>query len=637
MKRYLLLITLVFLGMYPSYAEILYPVSTISETLKKDAHAVIRLHETIFTIKSVGEAIERTHYVITILDEQGEAMARNFQYYDKMNRITEFDGILYDALGSKVKTLKKTDIRDISAADGFSLYTDMKFKIASFTYAQYPYTVEFTSEVVTTNLMYYPQWFPQNDEEVSLEKATLTVLCPKNITLRYKEQKMSSPAQVQTTGEVSTYKWTLENLPALTDEPNAPSNNEIISGVYLSPSDFEVSGYKGNMTSWENLGRFQSTLLAGRDELPENVKQQITQITAKETNKIDKIKKVYEYLQANTRYVSIQMGIGGWQPFDAKTVAQNGYGDCKALSNYTKAMLKAIGIESYYTIIGAGSTQSDLLIDFSSRVNFNHAILCVPVEKDTIWLECTSQTNPFGYQGSFTGNRHALLITPDGGKLVKTTQYTAKDNLASRKVLINLDVNGDANVEALSTYYGEQQEDLSYILNTKNQEEQKKALYKKINVPSYEINQFSLTEKKARIPSVTEKLSLTVRKCGSKSGTRMFITPNVMNASSYIPPKTENRKNEIVLRMAYQDIDTVVYQLPKGYGIEFVPETIKIESKFGTYQSSLQTKEGEITYIRSVTVNRGKYPASAYNEWVDFRKKIVKADKTQMVLVNKGS
>jgi transglutaminase-like putative cysteine protease len=165
--------------------------------------------------------------------------------------------------------------------------------------------------------------------------------------------------------------------------------------IYLASSEFEMAGYKGNMNTWENLGKFMQDLRGGRDQLPADIKQKVHELTDKEPDPNKKVAKLYEFMQQNTRYVSIQLGIGGLQPFDATYVATKRYGDCKALSNYMSALLKEIGVPSYYTLVKSGEGNTFFVPDFPSD-QFDHVILCVPLKKDTMWLECTDQTLPAG-------------------------------------------------------------------------------------------------------------------------------------------------------------------------------------------------------------------------------------------------
>jgi hypothetical protein len=126
---------------------------------------------------------------------------------------------------------------------------------------------------------------------------------------------------------------------------------------------------------------------------------------------------------------------------------------------------------------------------------------------------------------------------------------------------------------------------------------------------------------------------LAVRKCASKSGSRIFLTPNLMSVESGVPPAFDKpRINEVELINAYTKTDTVMYILPKNVSVEFTPEIIKFDSKFGSYYADTQVKNGKLLYIRKFVRNRGNFPATSYVELVDFYKKITKADRTQVVM-----
>ena len=615
------------------FAQNQWATDKIPADLKEKSHAVIRMSETFFTVKNIGEANEKNHIIVTILDEQGLRYASQVVFYNKLNKINNFEGILYDAKGEKIKRLKNADISDGSANSDGTLFSDNRYKYAEFKYANFPFTVEFSYETTSKNMLFYPTWFPQeNEENVSVESSLFKVKMPVGMELRYKTLNGMSNPNIEQLADGKTYTWGVKGQKVYENEMYAPKSILRGMGVLTAPSEFETEGYKGSAKTWKDLGDFDNLLAKDRDILPENVKQEVQQLVAGITDPVLKTKKIYEYLQAKTRYISIQLGIGGWQPFEAKQVATTGYGDCKALSNYTQALLKSVGIPSFYASIRAGASQQDIQADFPSQ-QFNHAILCVPIKSDTIWLECTSQENPFGYLGTFTSDRYALLATPDGGKLVRTPTYKAIDNQQIRKIEVNLADDGNATAEASTTYTGILQEDYASIKTQLSPEDQKKALYKTIEIPSFELNNFSIQEEKKRNPLATVKLSLAVRKCASKSGTRMFLSPNLMSVENSIPPVFEKpRVNEVELRNTYTETDSVTYVLPKNIQIEAKPEMTKFESKFGSYFADFQIKDGKLLYFRRFIRNKGKFPSTAYVEMIDFYKKIAKADKMQVVL-----
>src|SRR5260370_7940342 len=81
-------------------------------------------------------------------------------------------------------------------------------------------------------------------------------------------------------------------------------------------------------------------------------------------------------VQRDVRYVAMELGIGGYQPHPAVDVCTHHYGDCKDKATLMSAMLKEIGIESYYVVINSqrGAVTPEMPAHMGG---FNHAILAI--------------------------------------------------------------------------------------------------------------------------------------------------------------------------------------------------------------------------------------------------------------------
>ncbi len=625
---FLLFITPAFAG------DPVYPVSMIPEALKDNAHVVKRMEEVTVKIVDPGDVRVTTHYVLTVLDAEGDDYTAVVVGYDKLKELRYIKGTLYDATGIQIKKLKQSDIQDRSGVDDESLMTDNRYKIHSFYHKIYPYTVEYEIEERYNHSFYLPFWMPQESDAFSVEQSKLTVTAPKDYVLRYRGLNYKGGPVITNDGGNSTYTWEVKNMAAIPEEPFAPDWDKLTTAVTLAPAAFEMQQYKGAMSTWEEFGRFMYTLNQGRDQLPDGIKQTVHQLTDG-LSREEKITKLYKYLQEHTRYISIQLGIGGWQTFDANYVATKGYGDCKALSNYMCALLKEASIKASCALVYAGDDgKLETDAGFPSQ-SFNHVIVCVPGTKDSTWLECTSSTKSAGYLGKFTADRAVLVVDENGGKLVHTPVYTMEQNQQIRHINATITETGDMRLKVSTHYTGLQQDDLHDRLNMLTREKILERLKKVGYFSSYDVNGYECKEMRERLPAIDEQLEMSAHNYASVTGKRMFLEPNLMSKDGRRLAADTSRKFDIYLNAVYRDIDTVKITIPEGYTSEAVPAAVNLKSMFGTYTSKVTVEGNIITYTRSIDHKGGSYPAAAYPELEKFYNGVYKADRARMVLVKK--
>jgi hypothetical protein len=608
-------------------------VSNIPAELRKDANLVKR-HELLeITIKSPGKAIIKHKYAYTILNDYADDYADFSAYYSKFVTIEDIEGRLLDASGKELKKVKKKDISDVSSESGMTV-TDARLKLHSFNHRIYPYTVEYTAVLELNGMFSLPGWVPQNSPFMAVEQSTLVVKTPAGFDFRHKAYNYDKEPTVATNGDGKVYEWKAEQMKTQRPESMMPGWSRERAYVALAPNQFEIEGYKGTMNNWNEFGSFIYELIKNRDALPPAMATKVKQMVAGENDPYKKIQTLYKYLQDNTRYISIQLGIGGWQPIPAEKVAQNGYGDCKALTNYMAAMLREVGIPSKYALIHSGEAGLYTDPNFVSN-QFDHVILCVPMIKDTVWLECTSSILPAGYLGDFTYNRPSLLIDEKGGNLVFTPSYTKYENVQNRKIIAAVDEKGTLQAKAITLYSGLQQDALHGMVKTSPPDRILKVLRNRFDLPTYDIADYHYDEKAARIPTLTETINLTSNGFAQVSGKRIFILPNILSKSGMRLSKDSVRKFDIEIDFDYIDYDTVYIALPAGYEVETLPKPVQIKSDFGEYAATWTYESDQLIFTRSMQQNKGRYPPDNYGDLVQFFQTIYKADRNNVVMKKK--
>jgi hypothetical protein len=597
--------------------------------LYENADAIVKDHSAVYIQTDLNNATYKVTKIITILNKQGEDFGHFFTYGDKFTELRDFSGVIKNSSGATVKKIGKKDLTISSISEHQS--TDDYRIVYICKHPTYPYTVEYTyQQRIKNGIISYPPFIPIPGNMVSLEKAEYRIEVPSGIDLRY-HSNFDCNIKEQTEDNKHVYTFSAKNMKAIAKEPATPISREIFPVVYIAPSDFCFDSFCGNMANWNNYGSWLAGLLKDRDILPADFAEKVQEMTKGAESEREKVAIVYKYLQDNTRYVSIQLGIGGYRPIEASSTLKSRYGDCKGLTNLMKAMLKTIGIASNYCAVHMGDDKV-LLADFPNFNQANHVILLVPLENDSIWLECTDPTAPFGYIHSAIAGHDALVVTDNGGKICRLPAYTDQQNKKETKLLVNIQEDGTAkgNVTFIEHLFGY---DYSkrYIMS---QDREKMVMYinANINMPKLQLGQINASEEKSALPFCLLTADFETPDFANRTGTRLFIPVCPLKKSNYNVFSAAKRNLDINISHGFSESDSVSIHIPDSYVQESLPKDISVKTDFGTFSTQCTIEGNKIVYVQNINIYSGRYSKDRYKEIRDFFGEINAAIKRKIVL-----
>ena len=557
-----------------------YKATGIPDSLKEDANSVVRFNAENYEVRGPGKVIYKTHSVVTILNEKGEDEARvALFYHKKYSNISSFEMRVYDANGSLIKKFHKSDLYEHAAEDDVSLLTDDRELEMAYTVVNFPTTVEIIYEKDDNSKVDIGGWLIKRPEQ-SVQNSSCTVSVSPEAGFRFLNKNTSlKPLKVSDNGK-DTYIWQAANQKAIKLERGA-MRWRVLPVIDFYQNKFEYYGVPGDISSWQSYGSFQKDLNADVCTLSVQRIMEIRKMTDTLKTDKEKVKFLYKYMQDNMRYVSVQLGIGGFKPFPAMFVDEKKYGDCKALSNYMRALLRAVDINSYYAEINAGSNAEPADYSFPSDP-FNHVILCVPLKNDTTWLECTSRLESYGHLGTFTENRNALIITEDGGKLVSTPKSTAQENQFISEAHIKLEADGSAKTQIKILSTGEYRFTYMSALVVK-MERQKQFWLEELGLKQPSAFDFKYGDDKNGAKQIDFDLEYD-KFCDVMAGDKQFYKPFAFQLWGSTIPVLEKRKTDYYWEYPRIKSCVTTIELPAGFEVEALPAAASLKFTYGNYE-----------------------------------------------------
>lgn len=368
--------------------------------------------------------------------------------------------------------------------------------------------------------------------------------------------------------------------------------------------------------------------MEGRGVLPQGFVSELKQKALHCSSDREKVQLVHDILASSTRYVSVQLGVGGMQPTQASEVHRTGYGDCKALTNYARAMLAELGIESNYVVIN--TVRENITKDFVNGAQFNHAILQVPLPGDTLWVECTNPMLPLGYLHDGIAGHEALVVTDSGGAVCRLPAYADSLNVRLSRMRLTLADNGGVVATVRHGCRAAQYESPKFFSRL-SEVEKRDFLRSYLEMPNADVSGTGIEEAKDNEPVFAVKCSVASNCYGSRSGNRFFIPLNPFKSTVSLPEE-EERHSDIVIKSGGVYLDSVEFVLPEGFEVESLAQPVDVSTPFGSVNLNVVQDSNSVFVVQRLSLYKGRYPKNMYGALRLFVKLLSGTSNSKMVL-----
>lgn len=536
---------------------------------------------------------------------------------------------ILDPEGNILRKIRKNDLKTRNDLSYDTFYQDDLITEFDLYWHQYPYLIEYSYVIEEDEFLYVSWWTPILYRTLPTKKAILKVDAPSDYDVQV-IQSGGITFNQSTLGNKKIYQWESAYSGKIEDENYSLPTKELIPKVEIIPKSIKY-GVEGSFESWSSFGTWMDALNEGTGELTPRESLTVERLIRGITDKREIVKKLYYYLQDHTRYINVAIDVGGLKSYPASYVSDNKYGDCKALTTYMKSMLKKVGITSLFTLVNAGHNEATINRDFPGQ-QFNHVLLGVPVGKDTLWLENTTNSLPFNYVGTFTQNRYALAVNANQSTLVKTPKLLPPNVLEQRDYKFSMNGNGQWTMKTILNLRGGSFEKLRHLVVKQDEAGLKLQLLNNIGINDFKIKDWQNINFHRDSSVITFRIKGDISNPFREIGDWKVIRPLNITIPDFEKPG--NRTLDVRINYPINKADKVSYKFKILEDSKVkIPEGFSIRSKYGQYESKLSKEGNSIISYEKFTLLDNEISIEEYPIFYGFIQSIINHQKKTAILI----
>jgi len=587
-----------------------------------ETNAVVLLEQTTFSVAPDGTATEHYRHVLKILRPQGRDQATVVVPFDNDTKLLSLHVWSIGPDGHEY-ALKDKEIVQFGYPGEGNLYEDEQFMMAKAPGSDPGGVVAYEYEQRSRPYMTEETWFFQRDLPRLNQSFTLELPAGFAYSTVWTHHDPVNAADL----EHQRWLWEMKETPAVD-----------LRHVLLRPSAFSLEGRmtvhygpssspSATQATWKSIGEWYEPLAKGRLVATPEIVAKAKELTGDKTDFYDKTEAIAEFVQKQVRYFAIEMGIGGYQPHFAGDIFRNRYGDCKDKATLLSAMLSSVGIHSALMMVDhrrgvvdpdAPSLVGDHMIAAieipksysSSRL---HSVITAKTGRRYLIFDPTWEKTAFGQLEHNLQGGYGLLLEGSDSEIVPLPILSPELNTIHRTASLQLQPDGSVSGKITEKRFGDVSEARRKLYTAGDAKQQGEFLDHLLeqDFTTFKVADFKVYNADTLNKDLTTSFSITADAFGKTMGPLLMVRPRVVGTEA-LEIDHKKRVAPIDLKEALQATDDFDIALPAGYAVDEIPDPVKLDVGFASYESSSHVKDNVLHYTRTYTVRQVTLPAEKY-------------------------
>ncbi len=591
-----------------------YPAST---------RAVMLLDETVYSVAPDGRAVEHVRRVVKILRPQGRRYGYCFVSFDKDSKVTLFHVWSIDPAGHEY-ALKDSEIGEVGQpGEGGQLYSDEKARIADPPGRDPGGIVAYEYERTQRPYLAETTW--QFQDELPRVKQSFTLELPAGYTFN---TTWAHHAKLQAIDlERQRYRWEQNAVPAidLEEVPMSLSYGALAARMTIHYSGPGVTVPQEG--TWKGIGEWYERLAQDRLLATPEVAAKAAELTSGKTDFYDKAEAIGEFTQKQIRYFVIMLGVGGFQPHSAADIFRGRYGDCKDKATLLSAMLSSVGIHSALLMV---DTERGVIDPDAPSIMGNHMIAAIEIPagyqsakmrsvvtaktgKRYLIFDPTWEKTPFGQLEHGLQGGFGVLMEGKDSQIIGLPVLDPGLNTVRRSATFQLAADGSIKGSVTERRFGDLSEGRRDVFQREDAKDQQKFMDRLAanDFTSFRLTDVRVENLEALNKDLTTTYSLDAAHFATSTGGLLMVRPRVLGSYA-LNVDRKTRALPINLQQTMRATDEFDIALPDGFVVDELPDPVKLDVGFASYESSTELRGKSLHYTRTYTVRQVTLPADQY-------------------------